>query len=370
MSYSSEFIASDDSARKLLLESGYSSDAAINAVTLIGELCIYAQLIRELSSSHIRGESIVPYFETEISAKPMHLRGSITIDLIHTLEEGNVIVPRGKKYRVMLSNLMNRIFTITAHDEKGSIRHELDKLRTSELFIDVLDTIEYEIVSALHENIDLKYLDIPLLKESIVPTELHGALSKAKEIAANLLVTGIDLNEPVANVLNAVGGSKSKEKATLIISYYFAILTLSEVMSKEAQEQWTVIRDASTYPRSLLKRSGPPLFKSSMSLRPDFKSHPLIEKFQGLIRVNHDEIGKLADLYEDYITQVTDDVAKLPKGIQILELLIERFAGLPEVTAIQNAWNIINKHAPALRAQAKMFEGLVSSIDKLFTQPD
>jgi len=138
----------------------------------------------------------------------------------------------------------------------------------------------------------------------------------------------------------------------------------------EATGQWQVILGASTYPRSILNRSGPPLIQSSMSLKPDFKNHPLIEKFQQLIKMNHEKIGLLADVYEDHISEVFDDIKKLPKGIQILELLMERFDGLPEVTAIQDAWDQIGKYAPALKAQAKMFEGLVASMDRLFTQPE
>ena len=138
----------------------------------------------------------------------------------------------------------------------------------------------------------------------------------------------------------------------------------------EATDQWQVIRGASSYPRSILNRSGPPLIQSSMSLKPDFEHHPLIAKFQQLIKMNHEKIAQLADVYEDHITQAFDDIKKLPKGIQILELLMERFEGLPEVTVIKIAWDKIDKHAPALKAQAKMFERLVASMDRLFTKKE
>lgn len=369
MSYSSEFIANSDSARKLLLESGYSSEAAINAITLIGELCIFSKLTSELTEEHVKGERLPAYFETEFSIEPMDLRGSTTVNLMDRLEEGNVLVPRGQKHRVMLSNMMNRIFNLTAaHEISGSIRGELEKLRTAEIFEDVLDTIEFEIVSALHENIDIKYLDIPLLEKTHVPTELLGILSDALDLSDELKQNGIDLNDTIVSVINALGKKGQGEKASLVIAYYYKVLNLSQIISMEATDQWQVILGASSYPRSILNRSGPPLIQSSMSLKSDFAHHPLIEKFQQLIKMNHEKIGQLADVYEDHISEAVDSISKLPKGIQILELLMERFEGLPEVTAIQTAWDKIEKYAPALKAQAKMFERLVASMDRLFTK--
>jgi len=371
MSYSSEFISDTDSARKLLLESGYSSEAAITAITLISELCIFSKLTSELTVDHVKGERLPAYFETELSIEPIHLRGSTTVNLMDRLEEGNVLVPRGKKYRVMLSNMMNRIFNLTAaQDVAGSIRGELDKLRTAEIFEDVLDTIEFEIVSALHVNIDVKYLDLPLLQKTLVPTELLGILSDAIDLSNELKQHDIDLNDTIVSVINALGKKGVGEKASLVIAYYYKVLNLSQIISMEATDQWQVIRAASSYPRSILNRSGPPLIQSSMSLKSDFEHHPLIEKFQQLIKMNHEKIAQLADVYEDHITEAVDNISRLPKGIQILELLLERLEGLPEVTAIQAAWDKIGKHAPALKAQAKMFERLVASMDRLFTKDE
>ncbi len=371
MTYSSDFLANEDSARNLVLEAGYSSAAAISAATKLAELCIYVGLVRKMASEHVKGENLPSHFEAEISVNPIKLRGSTTVDLLQNLEEGNVLVSRSSKYRVMLSNLMNRVFSLTASSGEASIRSDVEKLHDNETFIDALDTIEWELVSGIHENIDLKYLDVDSLAENKIPRDLLLVMGKIDVLASLLRQNEIDLDETSEHLVKSLTkGSAGKENIQILRDYLQEIGTLSDVLSAEGTKRWEIVRGASAYPRSLLNRSGPPLIKSSWHLKPDFRNHPLIMKYQDFMGVNQESISDIVSTYEGHISQVIDRISHLPRGTSLISILREKDDTIPSSETMNERWNIVDKHGPGLRAQSKLLGRLVSNIDVLFEQKD
>ncbi len=367
MTYSSDFLANEDSARNLVLDAGYSSKAAISAATKLAELCIYVGLIRNMASEHIRDENLPSHFEAEISLSPIKLRGSSTVDLVQNLIEGNVVVPRGNKHRVMLSNLMNRVFTITSETSQDSIRQDIENLHDTEKFLDALETIEWELVSGLHENIDLKYLDIPSLEANQSPSEIIQFTNTATSLAFSIKERTIDLSES-SDIQKKLmtKGSESKENMRILTDYLAIVKKLSEALAAEGTQRWKVLGGASSYPRSLMNRSGPPLIKSSWILKPEFRSHPLVSKFQSLFGANHDAITKIIKTYETHIGEINEKVNKLPQGVSLISLLREKNESLPEPEVVSEYWDVIRKHCAGLKVQSKLLGKLVSNMDTLF----
>ena len=370
MTYSSDFLANEDSARNLVLDAGYSSAAAINAATKLAELCIYVGLIRKMANEHVKGENLPSHFEAEISLKPIKLRGSTTVDLLQNLEEGNVLVPRGAKYRVMLSNMMNRVFTITS-ETPDSIRKDVEKLHDTEKFLDALDTIEWELVSGIHENIDLKYLDIPALEANQSPSDLIQLTETANSFASKMNEREIDLDETSQDLRKQMTkGSDGKENMQTLTEYLATVKRLSEVLAAEGTQRWKVLGGASSYPRSLLNRSGPPLIKSSWILKPEFRSHPLVSKFQALFSSNHDAITKIIKTYDKHISEINEKINILPKEVSLITLLREKNDSLPEPEVVTEYWDVIDKHCAGLKVQSKLLAKLVSNMDSLFERKE
>jgi len=369
MTYSSDFLARDDAARNLLLEAGYSSAAALSAVTKITELCIYVGLIETLAKEHNKGDNLPSSFDAEVSVKPIKLRGSDTVDVIRDLEETNVLVPRGGKHRVMLSNMMNRVFSLTASSGTDSIRMDIDKLHDSGKFMDALETIEWEFISRIHENIDLKYLDVDLLAANETPEELIRDVEKGVSLALRLKVRSINLNDPSEEMMKRMTkGSDGRENMAILSEYLTTIRAISDSLVSEGKQRWSVIQGATSYPQSLLNRSKPPLIKSSWFLNPEFRTHPIILKFQDLLRTNQESITKIVGNYEGHMSRVIDRTTLLERGVSLIEVLREKNEELPETDDISHCWDLIEKQGPGLKVQSKLLERLVSNMDALFEQ--
>jgi hypothetical protein len=367
MTYSSIFLANEDAARELLLEGGYSSAAATDAVMKIGELCICTELISQLASSYQRGEQMPAHFDVQLDVKPIHLRGSDSVNLIEDLENRNVLVPRGNSHRVMLSNLMNHIFTLTADTGDGSIRHTVSRLHEFQKFLDALDALEWELVNSIHHNIDMKYLNVDALQDDRVPELLLGTIETAQIIAESLRSRGIqidNISEVLLNVL--LKGANKKENLRMLEDYFAIIRKNAEYLEEEGKSGWNTLQGATKYPQSILNRFGPPLIKSSWHLKSDFKTHPLIEKFKELLRANLDLISQAILTYQSHITDFVAKVEKLPRGIELVEHVNGFRPSLPTSEELAKHWELITKHGAALQAQSRLLGNIVSSVDSLF----
>ena len=367
MTYSSIFLANEDAARELLLEGGYSSAAATDAVMKIGELCICTELISQLASGYQRGEQMPAHFDAHLDVKPIHLRGSDSVNLIEDLENRNVLVPRGNSHRVMLSNLMNHIFTLTADTGGDSIRYTVSRLHDSQKFLDALNALEWDLVNCIHHNIDMKYLDVDALQDDMVPDLLLGTIETALIIADSLSSRGIqidNISEALLNVL--LKGSDKKENLRLLEDYFVIIRKNAEYLEEEGKSGWKTLQGATKYPQSLLNRFGPPLIRSSWHLNSDFSTHPLIEKFKELLRANLDLISEFVLAYESHITEYVAKVEKVPRGFELVEDLNGLGHSLPTGDELTKYWELITKHSVALKAQSKLLGSIVSSVDSLF----
>jgi hypothetical protein len=369
MTYSSDFLASEDAARNLLLEAGYSSAAAISGLTKIAELCLYVGLVKTLSLSHVKGEKIPAHFDVEVDVKPIKLRGSDSVDIVRSLEDSNVLVSRGGMHRVMVSNMMNRIFALSAESGNESIRQDVGKLHDNEKFIDVIDTIEWELVSLIHENIDLKYLDIETLAANETPEELISTVEAGVTLALQLKVNGIVLDDSSEDMVKAMTkGSDGKNKMNILSDYFTKVQLIRDSLSTEGQLRWEVIRGATSYPQSLLNRSKPPLIKSSWFLRPEFREHPIIRKFQDLMKTNQEKIANIVSQYESHIRQMIDRIAMLDRGVYLLDQLHEQKHPMPTSQDVLEWWESIDKTGNSLKAQSKLLERLVTNMDVLFQE--
>ncbi len=363
MSYAEDFISTPDSARKILLEGGYSSAAAVEAVKKLSELCLYVLLTGKLTEDYIKGENLPAYFENEISMEPILLRGSDMFDILSNLEEQNIIVRRGKAHRVMITNMMNRIFTLTAPEESGSIRSDIKKFGDNGNFEEVLDTVEWELVSRVHERIDMQYIDISKLEELQTPKRLDEAVEKCEHALDKMKSMGIDITAKRHNDISEK--EWKKEKGDTLTEYIESVIEMSSALNEESQSHFEIIIGASGYPKSLLDRSGPPLIKSSWVLRPDLRNHPLIKKFIQLTKSNLQSMAKVIDIYEDNIRLLVDRILEFPQGIFWVTQLPESAVkvGAKELTEI---WVNVRKHGNTLKSQALMLERVLSNIDSLF----
>ncbi len=367
VSYASRFLASDDAARDLLLETGYSSSAAIEAVTKLSELCVYVEIIQKMAEEHVKGENLPPHYETSIELKPIKLRGSTTVDLLEELESRNVIVPRSGKYRVMLSNMMNRVFSLTANDEDESIRAAIAKLHDADKFANALETIEWELVSAIHDNIDVKYLDLPTLEANKIPFELIEQVNRINEIVQQLEEREIDLDETSNYLIDTITrGREGQENLKLVRTYLVSIKRISELIQSETEDRWALIQGATKYPQSLLRRNSPPMIKSSWHLRPDFRNHPLIEKFKDLMSTNMEFMAGVLTLYDSQITNVIDTIEELPRGTDLIETLHTTQSAFPTSDEVESWWEILDRKAPGLKAQVKLLNNVINNTDSLF----
>ncbi|MFW9933221.1 MAG: hypothetical protein ACFFDR_11245 [Candidatus Thorarchaeota archaeon] len=367
MSYSSKFLESGDAARDLLLEAGYASAAAIEAVTKLSELCIYVSLVATVAAEHEKGTPLPAHFESEVHVNPIKLRGSSTINLVEELENRNVLVPRGNKYRVMLSNMMNRVFSLTANNGPDSIRVVISNLHDVAKFSNALETIEWELVTAIHENVDVKYLDIPSLEANKVPKDLLDNMQSINELARLMSENEIDLNESSDYLIkHMTKGPQGSTNMEILERYLTSIHTLSNQIEIEGKERWKIIQGATKYPVSILNRSGPPLIKSSWHLKPDFRNHPLIEKFKNLMNTNLEFIIGIITMYDGFISDVTENVSRLPRGTSLVDALREKNPALPTSGDMDEWWTCIGKQSLGLKAQLKLLSNLITNVDSLF----
>ena len=350
MSYAQQFLENPEAAKNLLEQTGYSTNQTFEAIACLGELCVLSVIIKQAFSNHKRGELLPHRFEVELNVGPLNLHRTQNVDLLAKLENCNVLIPiRDCRYRVMLSNMLNRLFLLSAESDTDSIRSRTTGISNKEMLESSLDKLEWEIVRNVHELIDLNYLQIEELETNLVPDGLVTTFSLGHELADTILQKG------------------SKLKIKDLSRYLESIYGLSNALEEEVKRQRDLIRSFNTYPRSFVGRGTPPLVGSSWNHRPEFRSHPLIKKFLELIKNNHESLATLADKYEDYITEVMDGIQKLPRGIEECSLFSNK-EGIPTIEELSNTWSNIEKKSKALSVQAKLVEGLISSIDTLFEQ--
>ncbi|MBD3405267.1 MAG: hypothetical protein GF411_03910 [Candidatus Lokiarchaeota archaeon] len=338
MEVTTKFITDSEAGKRLLTDAGYSTEHAIDAVAMLGELCVLSTIVETMTENYERGELLPPRFEVDLDVPPMQLYRGKNIDILEYMVSRNILVPRrGNTYRVMLSSMMNRIFSLTGNDDKESIRKKIKNIRQTEAYLNFLDEVEWELVQTVHENVDAKYLDTDELETMLTPDNLLESFRQAQQAQKKLREVESD-----------------KELAKYRTQFREAIESLAENIEKEASRQRKIMVETAIYPRSFIGRRDEPLVRSSWALKPDFKNHPLIIKFQKVIKNNHDTLSELADLYEDYIREVVDGLDSVHRDETDSEM--------------EKHWEKIDTHAKALKVQALMIEKSVSSMDSLFTE--
>lgn len=340
LEFTLNFITDSEAGNRLLTEAGYSTEHAIDAVVMLEELCVLSSIIDKITEDYVKGDLLPQRFEVELDVAPMKLHRGQEIDILEDMVNRNVLVPmRDNKYRVMLSSMMNRVFSLTGTDDKDSIRKKISNIRQTDAYLEALDKIEWELVKTVHENVDMKYLDTDSLEATLTPEELLEAFKQAQEAQQKLREVSSD-SELVKY------GKQFRE----------SIIKMAELIEEEAGRQRKIMIESAIYPRSFIGRRDEPLVKSSWALNPNFRNHPLIVKFQTVIKDNHDTLSDLADRYEDFIREIVDNLGN-----------IYRDESDPEMA---EAWKTIDTHAKALKVQALMIEKSVSSMDTLFSDID
>lgn len=366
MEYTTKFLQNSNTGSELLAESGYSTNQLVSAVIGLGELCVLGLAIHHVIQNHVKGDLLPPRFEVELSVDPIKLQRVGEVDLLKSLEDHNVLVSLGnKKYRVMSSSTLNRMFALTAQTGDDSIRGGFSGLGDKGPLEAALDRVEWEIIEAVHDNVDVKYLEVTELENQMKPQELLDELSKAKDLATRIDEFGgwdKTQNESTEKLL------KNKKFLDILKEYFSIIRKLSVIVQAEVEKQKNLIGRFSTYPRSFVGRKTVPLVGSSWNLRPDFRNHPLIQKFLLLIESNHAKLAGLADVYEDYIREFADGVKNLPGGIDILVATDDLNLNLPTIDEMKSNWDKIARASDALLGQAKFVEVYLASIDTLFKQ--
>ncbi len=366
MDYTTNFLQNSNTASELLAESGYSTNQLVSAVTGLGELCVLGLAIQHLVQNHVKGDLLPPRFEVELSIEPIKLQRVGEVDLLKSLEEHNVLISLGnQKYRAMLSTTLNRLFALTAQSGEDSIRSGLTGFGDQGPLETALNTVEWEIIEIVHNNIDIKYLEVTELETKMKPQKLLDTLSKANDLATTIDELGgwETTQDDSTNKL-----LKNKKLVGLLSEYFNLITNLSVVVKNEVETQKNLIARFSTYPRSFVGRKSVPIVGSSWNLKPDFRNHPLIQKFLLLIESNHTKLAVLADIYEDYIREFVDGVKNLSLGIETLGAIYDSNPNFPSPDKIQSIWDEIARASEALLGQAKFVEIYLASIDTLFKQ--
>ncbi|MBE0526972.1 MAG: hypothetical protein IH631_08515 [Candidatus Thorarchaeota archaeon] len=286
------------------------------------------------------------------------------VDLLKSLEEHNVIISLGThRYRAMLSATLNRLFALTAKTGDVSIRTGLSGFGDQGPLESALDRVEWEIIEVVHDNIDVKYLEINDLETHMKPQELLNTLSKANDLSTQINELGGWDDIQKESTINLLKDRKISGK----LKEYFSIISeLSTLVQTEVETQKNLIGRFSTYPRSFVGRKNVPLVGSSWNNRSDFKDHPLIQKFLLLIESNHAKLAGLADIYEDYIREFADGLKNLPAGIDTLTAMDNSNPDFPSTDDMKSTWSIISRASDALLGQAKFVEVYLASIDTLF----
>ncbi|TFH10406.1 MAG: hypothetical protein E4H14_02620 [Candidatus Thorarchaeota archaeon] len=364
MHYIMKFLQNSNTASELLAESGYSTNQLVSAVKGLGELCVLGLTIQHIVQNHTKGDLLPSRFELEYSIEPMKLQRMGEVDLLKSLEEHNVIISLGThRYRAMLSATLNRLFALTAKTGDVSIRTGLSGFGDQGPLESALDRVEWEIIEVVHDNIDVKYLEINDLETHMKPQELLNTLSKANDLSTQINELGGWDDIQKESTINLLKDRKISGK----LKEYFSIISeLSTLVQTEVETQKNLIGRFSTYPRSFVGRKNVPLVGSSWNNRSDFKDHPLIQKFLLLIESNHAKLAGLADIYEDYIREFADGLKNLPAGIDTLTAMDNSNPDFPSTDDMKSTWSIISRASDALLGQAKFVEVYLASIDTLF----
>lgn len=366
MDYTTKFLQNSNTASELLAESGYSTNQLVSAVTGLGELCVLGLAIQHVVQNHAKGDLLPPRFEVELSIKPIKLQRVGEVDLLKSLEAHNVLIPLGnQKYRAMLSSMLNRLFALTSQTGADSIRSESSGFGDQGPLETALNRVEWDIIEVVHDNVDVKYLEVSELEAQMKPHELLDMLSRAKESAAAIEELGGWTPTHDESMLKLL---KDKKLIALLKEYFILISNLSDMVQTEVEKQKNLIGRFSTYPRSFVGRKNVPIVGSSWNHNPDFRNHPLIQKFLLLIESNHTKLAGLADIYEDYIRDFADGVKNLPTGVAVLASLDNSETELPTCNDMNATWEKITRASDALLGQAKFVEIYLTSIDTLFKQ--
>jgi hypothetical protein len=322
--------------------------------------------IENVVQNHVKGDLLPPRFEVELPIEPIRLQRVGEVDLLQSLEEHNVIISLGdQRYRVMLSSMLNRMFALTAQSGDDSIRSGFSGFGDQGPLEVAINRVEWEIIEAVHDNIDIKYLEVTELENKMKPHELLDSLSKATHLASQIDELGgweEPQNESTKKLL------KDKKLLGMLEEYFSSISNLSTIVQTEVEKQKNLIGRFSTYPRSFVGRKNVPLVGSSWNHSPDFRNHPLIQKFLLLIESNHAKLAGLADIYEDYIREFADSAKLLPNGIDVLAAIEDSKHVFPTIDKMNVFWEKINRASDALLGQAKFVEVYLASIDTLFKQ--
>ncbi|MFW9844420.1 MAG: hypothetical protein ACFFEV_07580, partial [Candidatus Thorarchaeota archaeon] len=349
MDYTTKFLQNSSTASELLAESGYSTNQLVSAVKGLGELCVLGLAIQHVVQNHVKGELLPPRFEVEFSIEPIKLQRVGEVDLLTSLEEQNAIIALGnQRYRVMLSTTLNRMFALTTQTGPNSIRSGFSGLGDKGPLETALDRVEWEIIEVVHDNIDVKYLEIAELEAQMKPQELLNTLSKANDLVKAIEdLDGWDIpqDDSMKKLL------KDKKLIGFLSEYFNIITNLSVVVQSEVEKQKNLISRFSTYPRSFVGRKSVPLVGSSWNHNPDFRNHPLIQKFLLLIETNHTKLAGLADIYEDYIRDFAEGVKNLPGGIDTLAKITEANPNFPSLDSMKSIWAEISRGSEALLGQ-------------------
>lgn len=364
MTYSDDFLKNRNSASELLAESGYSTNQMVSAVKGLGELCVLALVIRQAIQNHIKGDLLPPRFEVDLQVEPIKLQRVGEVNLIESLENHNVVISLGQqRYRAMLSATLNRLFALTAKTGDDSIRRGFSGYGDKGPLEAALDRVEWEIIEAVHDNVDVKYLEVTDLENQMKPKELLDILSKANDLATVIDELGGWETTPGESTKKLL---KNKKLLGALNEYFSIINNLSTIVQTEVENQKNLIGRFSTYPRSFVGRKSVPLVGSSWNLRPDFRNHPLIQKFLLLIESNHAILAGLADVYEDYIREFVEGVKNLPSSFDALIAIEDANLDFPTAAEMKSIWDKITRASDALLGQAKYVEVYLASIDTLF----
>jgi hypothetical protein len=359
MGYADDFLQNRNAAKELLAEAGYSTNQS--AVEKLGELCVIALIVKQAFSEHKKGELLPSRVEVNLSVEPIRLQRTGEVNLMESLENYNVVVSLGnQRYRAMLSNTLNRMFALTAGSGKDAVRSYLSGLGDSGPLESTLNQIEWEIIESVHDNVDAKYLEIAELEEQMIPQHLTDLIARISGLATSI--------DEQSGWIEMSEDQQSESLLDSLRDYFSSVKELSVVVQEEVERQKMLIGRFSIYPRSLVGRKTAPLVGSSWNLQPEFKTHPLIQKFLLLIESNHAKLAHLADIYEDHISDFVDIAKSLPNGIRTLEILNQSTDDLPDAEDIRKDWSVIEKKCASLIGQAKFVEVYVASMDTLFPE--
>ncbi|MGY5879764.1 MAG: hypothetical protein RTV31_05915 [Candidatus Thorarchaeota archaeon] len=366
MDYTTKFLQNSNTASELLAESGYSTNQLVSAVKGLGELCILGLAIQHVVQNHVKGDLLPQRFEVELSIEPIKLQRVGEVDLLKSLEEHNVLISLGnQKYRAMLSTTLNRLFALTAQTGDDSIRSGFSGFGDQGPLESALDRVEWEIIEVVHDNIDIKYLEVTEIEDQMKPQQLLHTLSRAKESAS--AIDELDGWETAQD--EAMMKRLQDKKFLCMFAEYFNIVTeLSTDVHTEVEKQKNLIGRFSMYPRSFVGRKNVPLVGSSWNHNPDFRNHPLIQKFLLLTESNHAKLAGLADIYEDYIRDFAVGVKNLPQGSEVIVAMENSDKTFLNPDEMKSTWDRITRASDALLGQAMFVEVYLASIDTLFKQ--